>query len=200
MAIYVGALPVIVVSAIRIYQRRESWRVDAGLLAGAVASVAVAMAGTLLIRLIGGFAVAPVNAVFTTVAQMPHHVWLTFESVLTLFGADFIGLRSGPAAAVAVLHLAGVILVAWACCIAGRRLLAADGRLVPMLFVGIAIDLAAYVLSTQAIDLGSTHELAAVLPFGAVLAGLAPPRPASDQRASPRVARGTGGLRRRARL
>ena len=174
MAIYVGALPVIVVSAIRIYQRRESWRVDAGLLAGAVASVAVAMAGTLLIRLIGGFVVAPVNAGFATVGQMPHHVWLTFESVLTLFGADFIGLRSGPAAAVAVLHLAGVILVAWACCIAGRRLLAADGRLVPMLFVGIAIDLAAYVLSTQAIDLGSTHELAAVLPFGAVLAGSSP--------------------------
>ncbi len=179
MAIYVGALPVIVVSAIRIYQRRESRRVDAGLLAAAAASVAVATAGTLLIRLIGGFAVAPVNAVFATVAQMPHHLWLTFESVLTLFGADFIGLRSGPAAAVAVLHLTGVILVAWACCIAGRRLLAADGRLVPMLFVGIAIDLAAYVLSTQATDLGSTHELAAVLPFGAVLAGrLLPGRPA----------------------
>ena len=179
MAIYVGALPVIVVSAIRICQRRESWRIDAGLLAGAVASVAVAIAGTLLIRLTGGFAVAPVSAVFTTVAQMPHHLWLTLESVLTLFGADFIGLRSGPAAAVAVLHLTGVILVAWACCIAGRRLLAADGRLVPMLFVGIVIDLAAYVLSTQAIDLGSTHELAAVLPFGAVLAGrLLPGRPA----------------------
>ena len=178
MAIYVGALPVVVVSAIRICQRRDSWRVDAGLLAAAVASVAVAMAGTLLIRLIGGFVVAPVNTVFTTVAQIPHHLWLTLESVLTLFGADFIGLRAGPAAAVAVLHLTGVILVAWACCIAGRQLLAADGRLVPMLFVGIAIDLAAYLLSTQAVDLGSTHELAAVLPFGAVLAGCLPGWPA----------------------
>jgi hypothetical protein len=135
MAIFVGALPVIVVSAIRIYQRRESWRADAGLLAGAVASVVLAMTCTLLIRLAGGFVVAHVNTDFAAAAQIPHHLWLTFESVLTLFGADFIGLRSWPAVAVAVLHLTGVILVAWACCLAGRRLLVADGRLVPMLFL-----------------------------------------------------------------
>jgi hypothetical protein len=171
MAIYVAALPVIVISAIRLYHRREAWRVDAGLLAGAVASVVLAMAATLLIRLAGGFVVAPVHTVFTTAPQIPHHLWLAFESVLTLFGADFIGLHSWPAVAVAVLHLAGVILVAWACCLAGRRLLTADERLVPMLLAGVAINLAAYVLSTQASDLGSTHELAAVLPFGAVLAG-----------------------------
>jgi hypothetical protein len=50
LAIFVAALPVIVVSAIRICQRRESWRADAGLLAGAVASVVLAMTATLLIR------------------------------------------------------------------------------------------------------------------------------------------------------
>ncbi len=171
LAVYVGALPVIVVSAIRIYRRRESWRVDAGLLAAAAASIVLAKAVLLLIRLAGGFVVAPVSTGFAAPAQIPHHLWLTFESVLTLFGADFIGLRSWPAVAVAVLHLTGVILAAWACCIAGRRLLAADERLVALLFVGIVIDLAAYVVSTQAFDLGSTHELAAVLPFGAVLAG-----------------------------
>jgi hypothetical protein len=171
LAVYVGALPVIVVSAIRIYRRRESWRVDAGLLAAAAASIVLAKAVLLLIRLAGGFVVAPVSTGFAAPAQIPHHLWLTFESVLTLFGADFIGLRSWPAVAVAVLHLTGVILAAWACCIAGRRLLAADERLVALLFVGIVINLAAYVVSTQAFDLGSTHELAAVLPFGAVLAG-----------------------------
>jgi hypothetical protein len=125
----------------------------------------------LLIRLAGGFVVAPVSTGFAAHAQIPHHLWLTFESVLTLFGADFIGLRSWPAVAVALLHLTGVILVVWACCIAGRRLLTTDERLVALLFVGIVIDLVAYVVSTQAFDLGSTHELATVLPFGAVLAG-----------------------------
>jgi hypothetical protein len=48
-----------------------------------------------------------------------------------------------------------------------------------VLFVGLAINLAAFVLSTQAGDIGSTHELAALVPFGAVLAGrLLPGRPA----------------------
>ncbi len=179
MAIYVGALPVILVSAMRIWQRRGSWRMDAGLLAGAAASVVLALAGTRLIRMAGGFVVAPVHVDLTTAAQLPHRAWLTVQSVLTLFGADFIGLRSWPATAVALLHLAGVILVAWACCIAARRLLADEERLVPLLLVGLAVNLAAYVFSTQSFDLGSTHELAAVLPFGAVLAGrLLPGRPA----------------------
>jgi hypothetical protein len=171
LAIYVGALPVVLVSAIRLYQRRESWRIDAGLLAAAAASVVLAMAGTLLIRRAGGFVVAPTHVVFIASPQLPHNLSLTAESVLTLFGADFFGLRFGPAAAIALLQLTGVVLVAWACCIAARRLLAGDGRLVPILFVGITINLAAFALSTLAVDLGSAHELAAVLPFGAVLAG-----------------------------
>jgi hypothetical protein len=180
MAVYVGALPVIVVSAIRLYQRRRPWRIDAGLVAAAAVSVAVSVAATLLIRLVGGFAVAPTHAVFVSSAQLPRNVSLTIESVLTLFGADFFGLRFGPAAAIALLHLTSVIVVAWACCIAARRLVPAAERLVPILFVGIAINLAAFALSTQAVDLGSTHELAAVLPFGAVLAGrLIPGRPAA---------------------
>ena len=180
LAIYVGALPVVVVSAIRLYQRRGSWRIDAGLLAAAAASVVLAMAGTLLIRRAGGFVVAPTQVAFIASPQLPHNLSLTAESVLTLFGADFFGLRPGPAAAIALLILTGVVLVAWACCIAARRLLAEDGRLVPILFVGITINLAAFALSTLAVDLGSAHELAAVLPFGAVLAGrLLPGRPAT---------------------
>jgi hypothetical protein len=171
MAVYVGAAPVIVVSAIRLYQRRVSWRIDAGLLVAAAVSVIAAAGIQLVIRRSGGFVVVPTPAVFVPSAQMPHNLWLTVESGLALFGADFFGMRLGPAAAAVLLHFAGVGLVAWACCIAARRLLSAADRLVPVLFLGIAINLAAYLLSTQAMDLGSTHELAAVLPFGAVLAG-----------------------------
>ena len=172
MAIYVGALPVIAVSAIRLYQRRPSWRIDAGLLGASAASIGVSMTIVLLIHRVGGFRVAPAGTLFTTAAQMPHNVWLTVEAVLALFGADFFGLRFGGTAAVALLHLAGVILVAWACCVAGRRLLrAGDDRLVPILVTGIAIDLAAFMFSTQAVDLGSARDLAPVLAFGAVLAG-----------------------------
>jgi hypothetical protein len=170
IAVYVGALPVIVVSVIRLYQRRRSWRADAGLLVAAAASAGTAAVAVRLIRHVGGFVVAPATAVFAPALHMPHNVALTVESVLALFGADFFGLRFGPAAAFALLHFVGVLLVAWACCIAGRRLLSASDRLVPILIVGIAINVAAYTFSTQAFDLGSTHELAAVLPFGTVLA------------------------------
>ncbi|MGD0247288.1 MAG: hypothetical protein ABSB59_44170, partial [Streptosporangiaceae bacterium] len=171
MAIYVGSVPVIAVSVMRICGRRGSWRSDASLAAAAAGSVVLALAATRLIRLAGGFSVAPVKTAFAAPAQLPHHAWLTLESVLTLFGADFSRAGSGPGPAFAVAHLAGLALVIWACAIAGRRLLTGPGRLAPLLFAGIAVNLGAYLLSTEAFGLGSAHELAAVLPFGAALAG-----------------------------
>ena len=171
LAVYVGAAPVIVVSAIRLYQRRASWRIDAGLLLAAAVSVVAAAAILAVIRRSGGFVVVPTPTVFVKSAQMPHNLWLTIESVLALFGADFFGMHLGLAAAFVLLHFAGLILVAWACCIAARQLFSAADRLVSVLFVGLAINTIAYLFSTQAVDLGSTHEIAAVLPFGAVLAG-----------------------------
>ena len=178
MAVYVGALPVMVISAIRLGQRRPSWRIDAGLLAAAAASAVLATAVLSLIHHAGGFRVAPTHPMFTTSAQLPHNVSLTVESVLALFGADFFGLPLGVTAAVALLHLTGLILAGWACCIAARRLLSCADRVVPILLAGLTVNLVAFALSTQAADLGSTHELAAVLPFGAALAGrLLPGRP-----------------------
>jgi hypothetical protein len=189
MAIYVGSVPVIAVSAIRICGRRGSWRSDLGLAAAAAGSVALALVGTRLIRLAGGFSVAPVRAALAAPAQFPHHAWLTLESVLTLFGADFSRAGSGPGPAFAVAHLAGLALVILACAIAGRRLLTEPGWLVPLLFVGIAVNLGAYLLSTEAFGLGSAHELAAVLPFGAALAGrIVPDRLAAGRPSAGRLA------------
>ena len=171
MAVYVGALPVIIIAAIRVAQRRPSRRIDAGLLAAAAVSVAASAAILKLIHHVGGFRVAPTRAMFIPSAQLAHNVSLTIESVLALFGADFFGLHLGWPAAVALLHLAGVLLAGWAVWIAGRQLLSCRERVVPILFLGLVINVTAYLVSTQAIDLGATHELAAVLPFGAALAG-----------------------------
>ncbi len=171
MAVYVGALPVIIIAAIRVAQRRPSRRIDAGLLAAAAVSVAASTAILKLIHHVGGFRVAPTRALFIPSAQLAHNVSLTIESVLALFGADFFGQRLGLPAAVALLHLAGVLLAGWAVWIAGRRLLSCRERVAPILFLGLVINVTAYLISTQAIDLGATHELAAVLPFGAALAG-----------------------------
>jgi hypothetical protein len=180
IAVYVGAAPVIVVCAVRLYQRRASWRTDAGLLAAAAISVPLASAVLAAIRHAGGFVAAPTSTIFAGADQLPRNFGLAVESLLALFGADFFGLKLGAAAAMALLHLVGLALAVTAFCIAARRLLSARDRLVPILVVGIALNLAAYLVSAQIIDLGSTHELAAVLPFGAVLAGrLLPGRPAT---------------------
>ena len=198
MAVYVGALPVIVVSAIRLYPfsrhghvsqhedghvsqqgRRAARLADAGLLAAAAVSVPLAAGLLSLIRQAGGFVVAPTTTIFTTSAQLPHNFWLMVESVLALFGADFSGLRPGPLLAVALLRLIAVILAAWACCIAARRLRSDRDRLIQILITAILINLAAFTLSTQALDLASARDISAVLPFSAVLAGrLLPGRPA----------------------
>ena len=200
LAIYVGALPVVVVSA---HPPLSATWIMADRRGPAGGGGGFGRAGdgrTLLIRRAGGFVVAPTHVIFIAPAQLPHNLSLAAESVLTMFGADFVGLQPGLALAIALLQLTSVVLVAWACCIAARRLLAGDGRLVPILFVGITINLAAFALTTLAVDLGSAHELAAVLPFGAVLAGrLIPGRPVSH-RAPSCVARGTGGLYRGACL
>jgi len=171
LAIYAGALPVVVVAVIRLARRRPTWRADAALLAAAAVSVPLGMGMTLLIRQAGGYTVASVPLTLATWGEVPGHLQLAGQSLLNLFGASFTGLTSWPEIVFAALHLAGLILAAWACWLAARRLLAADDWLVPLLFTGIVISLAGFTFSTQAIDPGSTHELVAVLPFAAALAG-----------------------------
>jgi hypothetical protein len=171
LALYVGAVPVIVVCGIRLYQRRPSWRTDAGLLAAAVISVPVAALALRLIAGAGGFVVAGNDAIFTSSADLPHNLSVTAESVLMLFGADFFGLSPGTGAAIALLHLVGVALAAWGCCVAARGLLRGTDRVTPIILVGLVINLAAYLFTTESLLYGTARELAGVLPLGAVLAG-----------------------------
>jgi hypothetical protein len=68
-------------------------------------------------------------------------------------------------------HLAGVALAVVAFCVAVRRFFRRDAIIEPVLVTGIVIDVAAYLLGVQAVNMLSTREIAPVLPFGAVLAG-----------------------------
>jgi hypothetical protein len=171
IALYVAVIPLVIVSVIRLARRQASWRTDTGLLMAAVLSAVAADVVTLLISRAGGYFLYPDQVVFATAAQLPGHLRLAAQSALAIFGANFSGMPAGLEMAAALLHLAGVILAGWAFCIGVRRLLRPAGRLVPLLVTGIAVMLVAFVLSNRAVSLGSTHEMAAVLPFGAVLAG-----------------------------
>ena len=70
-----------------------------------------------------------------------------------------------------MLHVVGVFLAAWGTWLAARRFLRDRDLVAQLLVMGVAINLAVYVLSTRANVVTQTREIAPVLPFGAALAG-----------------------------
>ena len=155
--------------------RREAPRgwpwAEISLAVAAIVSVGLARVATALIRHSGGFAVRPVPTAFAGLAALPHHLKLTAEGLLGLFGADFFGSRSRPDLAFAALHLIVVAAVALAFLLALRRIGRDDELAVPGLAVAIGLNVAAYAPTLFVQDLLSTRDLSAVLPFAAVLTG-----------------------------
>jgi hypothetical protein len=173
LVLYEGVVPLVVVCAIRMYRRggslRENWY-ELSLLAGAILSPVAASVAVKLIHYLGGFVVRPPTATFAYVDTLYSNVWVAVESVLVLFGADFSGQQLGPHAAIALVHLAGTALAVWATWRALRRFGTQD-LVVQILAVTAVVLIVAYVTRGNPNVVGSTHEIAVVLPIGAVLAG-----------------------------
>jgi len=178
ITVIIGAAPLLAVCGARCYSgiivRRQPpgarW-LELSLMAGAALSVVTAKAVLALIAADGGFQVWPVRTQLASYAALPGHALLTGQGLLLLFGADFFGQPLSPVAALAILHLAGLALAGWATLAALRRS-GRDGDLVTqVLAAAVILALAAYLLGIKAVDIHSTREIAAVLPFGAVLAG-----------------------------
>ena len=176
LVLYEGVVPLVIVCAMRAYpvyrQRRplsESWY-ELSLAAGAIVSPIAAAVALKLIRALGGFVVRPPTATFVVVDTMYRNVWVAVESVLVLFGADFSGEQLGAHAAIALIHLAGTALAVWATCRALRRFGMQD-LVVQVITVAAVVLMIAYLTRGNPSVAGSTHEIAGVLPIGAVLAG-----------------------------
>jgi hypothetical protein len=172
-----GAAPLAAVAAGRAYQvlvrhrqpLRAAW-FELALLAAAAGAVAAAHAVTTVISGAGGFYVWPVDNQLATAGQLGGNLTLTAQGILVLFGANILGHTAGYVTALAALHLAGVGLAGWAVCAALRRL-PRVGLAGQLLTAGVLLSLAAYVLGQNALDVHSTREFVAVLPFSAALAG-----------------------------
>jgi hypothetical protein len=123
-----------------------------------------------LLQRSGAFILHPLAYQLAPVHTWPKHAWVTGEGLLALFGAK----PQGPPAqmAFALLHLAGVALVAWAMWRVARQFFSWPDMVSQILLVAIVLNVAVYVPSTlaNATDLNA-REFAVVLPFGAVLAG-----------------------------
>ena len=208
LVLVVGVVPLVAVCALRVARelslaqrqdRRERRWARASLrarwyeLSLAVAAIlAQGLASVIgrLLRASGGFVLHPVPYRLAPVHTWPKHAWVTGEGLLALFGAK----PQGPAAALAfaLLHLAGVALVAWAMVRVARHFLTWPDMISQILLVAMVINVVVYVPSTlaDATDLNA-REFAVVLPFGAVLAGrtLAAGLAASMRRAGGRRAR-----------
>jgi hypothetical protein len=182
LVLVVGIIPLAAVCAVHVV--RAVWTARPGhrgsalqarwyevsLAAAAILAYGLAAAVGRLLRASGGFVLHPLGYQLAPVHTWPKHAWVTGEGLLALFGAK----PQGPAAemAFALLHLAGVALVAWAMWRVARRFFSWPDLVGQVLLVAIVLNVLVYVPSTlaNATDLNA-REFAVVLPFGAVLAG-----------------------------
>jgi hypothetical protein len=179
LVLYIGALPLALVCAIRVGQavavERKPLAAQWYDMALGAAALVAAAAGVLAVHVIhahGGFYMPAPSAQLarsgTTVAR---NLGITAQGLLLLGGADFLGLRLTASTIFTWLHVVGVFLAAWGTWLAARRFLRDRDLVAQLLITGLAINLAAYVLSTKANVVSQTREIVAVLPFSAALAG-----------------------------
>jgi hypothetical protein len=188
LVLVIGIVPLVAVCAIRVsgavIAARRSERGSPGwlgaslrarqyevfLAAAAILAYGAAALVNRLLRASGGFILHPVGYKLAPLHTWLSHARVTGQGLLALFGAW----PQGPAieVAFAVLHLAGVALVAWAIGQVARRFLSWPDLVSQILLVAIVVNVLVYVPSTlaDATDLNA-REFAIVLPFGAVLAG-----------------------------
>ena len=182
LVLVVGIVPLVAVCVLRVLRAawsarppdrgaalQASWY-EVSLAAAAILAYGLAALVNRLLSASGGFIVHPLGYQLAPVHTWAHHALVTGEGLLALFGAK----PQGPAVelAFALLHLAGVALVAWAVCRVVRRFVSWPDLVSQVLLVAIVLNILVYIPSTlaNATDLNA-REFAVVLPFGAVLAG-----------------------------
>ena len=178
LVVLIGVLPLAGVSAIRVFRAvaierkplAAQWY-DMALGAAAVLGAAAAVLALHVIHASGGFYIPAPTTQVAHGKILVHNLGIAAQGLLLLGGADFLGLRLTASTVFTMLHVVGVVLAAWGTCLAAWRFLRDRDRVAQLLVAGVAINLAAYVLSTRAGVVTQVREIAPVLPFSAALAG-----------------------------
>jgi hypothetical protein len=178
LVVLIGALPLAGVCAIRVFQAVAVGRKPVASqwydMALGAAALLGAAAGVLVLHVIhasGGFYMPAPTTGLAHGKALAHNLGIAVQGLLLLGGADFLGLRLTASTVFTMLHVAGVVLAAWGTCLAAWRFLRDGDRVAQLLVAGVAINLAAYVLSTRAGVVTQVREMAPVLPLSAALAG-----------------------------
>lgn len=174
--------------------RRRGWaavRHDAALGAAGVASYLLTRLAIFLIRSAGGYSMVQLSQATKVqpLSAWPGQVVILGKDILILFGADFYDEPNPMVRATTYLHLLGLALAA-AGLVAGIVVLfrvTRGDRITQVLTVGTLVTLVAGAFLSPLTAGYAAHEIAVVLPFGAVLAG----RAAGPWLMRQRVRRGT---------
>jgi hypothetical protein len=156
---------------------RSELRYDGLLLAAAVASVVVASLAEAVIRALGGFRESPlVYGLLAPVSQIPANARMMGRTLLLLFGANDPDRGHGGTHQLleisAQTHLIGLVLAAAGFALAVIMFFTSRmDRVTQIVAAGVAATLAAGIFGTVLPDLAHAHEVAILLPLGAVLAG-----------------------------
>jgi hypothetical protein len=154
------------------HRPRAEFRFDALLLGAAAASAGLAEAAHAAIRALGGFALQPLPPLFAPLSQVPANVRTLGQALLLLFGANFPGKGRGGLDFVAHLHLIGLALAVAGLAVGIATFFFSRTDRVSQIVVAATLAMvAAAVFTTELPALHHAHEFAALLPFGAVLAG-----------------------------
>jgi hypothetical protein len=142
-----------------------------GIGVGSLAAGAAAELALHFMRAAGGFTVwTPGLQPVHNLDALAHTLGVTGQGLLLLAGADFLGLRPGAPTAAVFLHLVGVIVLGLGVLLAVRRFGRDLGFVDQVLLTAVALNLAVYAVTTEAVSILATHEIAVVLPLSAVLA------------------------------
>lgn len=166
LVLFIGVLPLALVSAYRYLRNREMW--DVKLFLAALASVVIGQGALKAISAAGGFVAHAPPTKFSDPVQWFEHIRLLGEVLAVLYG----GYLPDTNIPLGTLRLAGLALAAVALVAALIAVVKKpDGdRVNQILAIAILVNLGAFIASTLPTDLMSARQVSAVLPMGAVLA------------------------------
>ena len=171
-----GVIPLAVVCAWRVARSRQRladrWY-EIALAGAALGGFAIAEIAYQVIRALGGYVQRPLSTQLAPLSEIfGHNLPIAAQCLLLLPGADYLGLPGDANTVFVVLHLVGAATAAAAIGLAAWRFGRREADLVSQLLVaGIAVNFAAFVVTTHVYFAASAREIAPVLPFAAVLAG-----------------------------
>ena len=188
LAVPVGAVAVVrlVALAVRLRPLREFWY-DTALGMAAAVSIPLAAGTERAVRALGGFDLLPLpQQLLVARSQLPGHARALGETLLLLFGAS--GQGNHGLALLARFHLIGLALAGLALLVAIFWYVTRVDRVTQVVVAGAAAMMAAAIFTIELASVGQAHEVAVLLPFGAVLVGRVLPGLLPDRARAARLA------------